>query len=111
MIAPEVIDGFHRAWYAADGGAGAKAATLPGSPYPRDRDSRWDALLQASGRSQRDLKRIFKKDENLYLAFVEATDPLTYDLMSREAWDLAKSENGGLQEAATLYARSFSKLQ
>jgi Domain of unknown function (DUF4375) len=111
LIAPEVVDGFVAFGMPQMAALVRTAAAALGSPYPRDRDSRWDALLQASGRSQRDLKRIFKKNENLYLAFAEATEPLSYDAMNHQAWDLAKSENGGFQEAATRYARSFSRVQ
>ena len=82
-----------------------------GSPYPRDRDARWDALLLASGRGQRDLELIFKKSSNMYLAFEEATKPLRFDESNRQAWELAKSENGGFGEAATRYARSVNSIQ
>jgi len=87
------------------------AATPLVSPYPRDRDARWDALLMASERSASDLKRIFKKAENLYLAFEEATEPLSYNVLNRQAWDLAETENSGFQVAATCYAQSVNPVQ
>ena len=111
LIAPEAIAGFIALGMPRIAALVRTAADALGSPYPRDRDSRWDALLQASGRSMRDLKKIFEKNENLYLAFEEATEPLGYLAMNRHAWDLAKSENGGFQEAATRFARSFSRVQ
>ena len=81
-------------------------AALPlGSPYPRNRDERWDALLAASGRKSKELKHIFRKHENLYLAFVEATDALNFDALDKQFWEGA-SENGGFQDAATMYAHS-----
>jgi hypothetical protein len=84
-----------------------REASFPlGSPYPRYRDERWDALLVASGRKSKELKHIFKKNENLYLAFVEATDILNFDALDKQFWEGAKTENGGFQDAATRYAQS-----
>jgi hypothetical protein len=111
LIAPEAVDGFIAIGMPELSALVRKAAASLGSPYPRDRNSRWDALLLASGRSQRDLKKIFKRNENLYLAFAEATEPLSYDELNRHAWELAKSENGGFQEAATRYAQGISPIQ
>ena len=83
----------------------AKAALPLGSPYPRDRDDRWDALLVASGRKPKELKQIFKKHESLYLAFVDATSTLGLDALDSQFWETAKTENGGFQDAATRYAQ------
>ena len=87
-------------------------ASLPlGSPYPRNRDERWDALMVASGRTSKELKHIFKKNENLYLAFVEATDKLNFNALDKPFWEGAKTENGGFQDAATRYAQRFHLVQ
>jgi hypothetical protein len=83
-----------------------KAAHLLGSPYPRDREGRWDALLEASGRKPREMKRIFKKQENLYLAFAEATSSLPLNNLDNQFWENAMTENGGFQDAATRYAQT-----
>jgi hypothetical protein len=53
------------------------------------------------------LKRIFKGPKNLFIAFIEATEPLGFDLLNERVSDLANAENGGFQEAATRYARRF----
>jgi hypothetical protein len=111
LIAPEAVDGFMAIGMPKLASLLLTTAALLGSPYPRDRDARWDALLMASGRGQRDLKKIFKKSSNMYLAFEEATKPLRFDESNRQAWELAKSENGGFGEAATRYARSVNSIQ
>jgi hypothetical protein len=82
-------------------------ASKLGNPFPRDRNDRWDALLVESGRSTRDLKRIFKQQKHQYLAFLEATQPLGYDALNEQVWGLANTENRGFQETATHYARRF----
>ncbi len=89
-----------------------KEAALPlGVPYPRDRDERWDALLMASKYSSEELTEIFGRQENLYLAFVEATKMLPFDEIERRFWTNAETENGGFQDAATRYARLFNRVQ
>lgn len=105
VFAPEAIEGFTVIGMAKLAALAATAADLLGSPYPRDRDERWDALLVASGRSKKELTKIFKGNSNLYLAFEEAVVPLGFDALNREAWELGKTENGGFGEAATCYAR------
>jgi hypothetical protein len=80
------------------------AAAALGLPYPRDRSARWDALLAASGLDEQELKRIFEDAPNFYLAFAESTRTLFPDELNQQAWNLAKDENGGFQEAATRYA-------
>ena len=72
-----------------------EAASVLGTQYPRERNDRKGALLIASGRSQRELKQIFKKQENLYLAFAEATKGLPFDSLDKQFWQAVKTENGG----------------
>ena len=93
LIAPEAADGFKAIGMPMLASLLLTTAALLGSPYPSGRDARWDALLMASGRDQRDLKRIFKKSSNMYLAFEEATEPLSIDQSNRKAWELAESQN------------------
>jgi hypothetical protein len=106
ILVPEAEDGFRAIGMPAMAALVQKAAFPLGSPYPRDRDERWDALLAASGRKSSELKRIFKKHENLYSAFVDATSTLGLDALDKQFWETAKTENGGFQEAATRYANS-----
>jgi len=82
------------------------AALCLGTPYPRKRDDRWDALLVASGQTSRELKETFEKQSNLYLAFAEATKGLPFDSLDKQFWAAAKTENGGFEAAATHYAQS-----
>lgn len=78
-----------------------------GSPYPRDREDRWDALLQAAGRTEDELTAIFQHAEDLYLGYQKATSSLPFEDLGKQAWELAKSENGGFQERAVAYAAVF----
>jgi hypothetical protein len=105
IVAPEGVEGFKAVGLTELAGLLATATELLGSPYPRDRDERWDALLVASGRSEEELTKIFEGNANLYLAFQEAVGPSGLDDLNRQAWKLADSENGGFEEAATRYAR------
>lgn len=84
------------------------AASLLGFPYPRNRDERWDALLEASGLDARELGVIAKTQENFYLVFVEATKTLSYDNLNLQFWDRVAAENGGFQEAAARFAHRTS---
>lgn len=104
MIAPEATEGFRTIGMPKLASLLETAATRLGSPYPRDRDTRWDELLAASGLDEQELKGIFEDAPNRYLAFAKATRSLLWDEMDQQAWDLAEGENGGFQEAATRYA-------
>lgn len=105
MLVPEAEVGYRVIGMPKMAAIVAKAALPLGSPYPRDRDDRWDALLVASGRKPKELKQIFKKHESLYLAFVDATSTLGLDALDSQFWETAKTENGGFQDAATRYAQ------
>ena len=111
MLVPEGIEGFKVIEMPTMASLLENAAKPLGSPYPRDRDDRWDAMLSASGYSKRRLKSMFKKQENLYLAFYEATEKLHFDKLDQQIWKCAKTENGGFQEAATRYAQSIQFVQ
>ena len=105
MLVPEGIEGFKVIEMPTLGALLGDLATSLGSPYLRDRNDRWDALLCASGFSSRRLKTIFRKNENQYLAFQEATEKLFLEATNEEIWKCAENESGGFQEAATRYAR------
>jgi hypothetical protein len=106
VLVPEGVAGFIAIGMPKMAGIIGEAALPLGSPYPRDRDERWDALLASSGRKSKDLKQIFKRNENFYLAFVEATATLPFDSLNKQFWEAAKTENGGFQDAATRFAQS-----
>jgi hypothetical protein len=111
VLVPEAVEGFAAIGMPTMSALVTQAALPLGSPYPRDRDMRWDALLVASGRKSKDLKQIFKKSENLYLAFAEATATLQFDSLDKQFWESAKTENGGFQVAATRYAQNVYIVQ
>jgi hypothetical protein len=113
VLAPEAIEGYSVIGMPTLASLLKEAAAALGTPYPRDRDDRWDALLAASGYSQTELEQLFKKHKNepagtkgLYGAFVEATKGLQFDSLDRKFWQAAKTENGGFEDAATRYAQS-----
>lgn len=88
-----------------------QAAQPLGSPYPLDRDDRWDALLVASHKSEDELKAIFDAEDNLYIAFEKATRALQFDDLNRRFWDTIKNENGGFEAVATRYTQGPFLLQ
>jgi hypothetical protein len=106
ILAPEAIEGLRAIGMPKLAAAVSEASALLGSPYPRDRDDRWDALLTASGRSQEELEGIFQGASNLYLAFENAVEPLNFDAFNEMAWELAEEENGDFGNAATAYAHA-----
>jgi len=110
LMAPEAIEGFTVVGMPRLAAVVSQATALLGSPYPRDRDDRWDALLVASGKNEAELEAIFEKAENFYLAFQEATTALSLSDLDTQAWQLARTENGDFQDAATRYARNFANV-
>jgi len=110
VMLPEAIAGFKAIGMTKLASVITTAAGKLGSPYPRDRDDRWDALLEASGRDVTELEEIFAKAANLYLAFEEAVEPLSLSLLSTQVWDLAQTEQGNFGEAATRYAQSLTSI-
>jgi len=111
VLVPEGIEGFSTIGMPKMAALILEAASPLGSPYPRDRNNRWDALLAASGNNSRELKRIFKKQENLYLAFQEAVGKLPFNALDKEFSSCAETENGGFQLAATRFARNTRFVQ
>jgi hypothetical protein len=105
VLAPEAIEGYSVIGMPTLASLLKEAASVLGTQYPRERNDRKDALLIASGHSQRELKQIFKKQENLYLAFAEATKGLPFDSLDQQFWQAAKTENGGFEAAATRYSQ------
>jgi hypothetical protein len=111
VLVPEAEQGFSAIGMPAMAALVGQASRPLGSPYPRDRDERWHSLQVASGRTSKELKLIFKKNENLYLAFEEVTATLPFDSLNEQFWESAKTENGGFQDAATRYAQSVYLIQ
>jgi len=109
MLVPEGVEGFAAIGMPATANLLRQAAHVLGEPYPRERDNRWDALLVASGLHSRELERIFKNSENLYLGFAQATQTLPFDEIEEEFWKTVETESGGFQEAATRYALDTSQ--
>jgi len=113
VLVPEGIEGFVVIGMPRMAEILGVAARPLGTPYPRDRDARWDALLAASGYSKSDLHKIFRKQRDepdetkgMYSAFVDATKSLPFDELNKEFWETAETESGGFQDAATRYAQN-----
>jgi hypothetical protein len=105
VLVPEGIEGFNTIGMPRTASILRRAAEQLSIPFPRERDDRWDALLVATGRSTRELKKIFKQEQNLYIAFAKATSNLPFDDLDKQFWEEVKAENGGFPLAATRYAR------
>jgi hypothetical protein len=106
LLVPEGVEGFDAIGMPQMAALLREAALPLGSPYPRERNDRWDALLKASGRSAKELKQIFKNEANFYLAFEKATKSLPFEALERQLWRTAETENGGFQRAADRYAQN-----
>jgi hypothetical protein len=111
ILAPEAIQGFCAIGMPKLAAVILEAAVPLGSPYPRERDARWDLLLAATGQSEDEIKGIFEAESNLYLAFAAATAPLNFDALNEKAWKLAEEENGDFGNAATAYAQAMGLFQ
>jgi hypothetical protein len=107
VLVPEAVEGYIAIGMPKLAAIFVSAASLLGSPFPRDRQHRWDALLRASLHTDDELERIFKEVKDHYLGYAEATAKLPFDWLDREAWALAESEGGGFQDRAVTYAATM----
>jgi hypothetical protein len=110
VLCPEAIEGFRIIGMPQVASIIEAAAASLGSPYPRDREARWDAMLVESGLSEDELKDIFDKTPNQYLAFLEATKAFNWDSQSKHFYEFYDEENGGFESAADRFALQFSKI-
>jgi hypothetical protein len=116
IMVPEGIEGFVSIGMPLLAEILRQALRPLGTPYPRDREDRWEALLAGSERSKPELMRMFKKldpddTRGFYKVFVEATGNLRFNELNKQFWETAKTENGGFQEAATRFANAPHWLQ
>ena len=111
ILAPEAVEGFRAIGMPRLATVASEASALLGSPYPRDRNERGNALLAASGRSKEELERIFQGASNFYIAFEKATESLNFDALNEKAWQLAEEENDDFGNAATAYAHAKGLLK
>jgi len=116
VMVPEGIEGFVTIGMPLMAEILRDALRSLGTPYPRDRKDRWEALLAASERSKSELMEMFKKldpddTRGFYGVFIEATRSLRFDNLDRQFLEIAKTENGGFQEAATRFANAPHLLQ
>jgi hypothetical protein len=111
LLVPEGVEGFSAIGMPQMSAIVTSAAQPLGSPYPRGRDDRWDAMLAASGHNEAELAQIFEKykgepdgTKGLCGAFFEATTNLGFDELDKQFRETARTENGGFQDAATRFA-------
>lgn len=107
ILVPEAIEGFLAIDMTEMAATLHEAASHLGNPYPRDREDRMDALLAASQKSETELEAIFRNEKNFYIAFVRATESLPFVDLGSRFYELADSERGGFQRAATKFALSL----
>jgi hypothetical protein len=104
IMAPEAIKGYHAIGMPLLAQVLEEAVSKFGGNYPREREKRWDALLEASPLNGEQLEVIFSKAKSYYLGFREATLPLGLDSLDKQFWKLLQEETGGFDNAATAYA-------
>lgn len=107
ILVPEAIEGCRALGMPELARVFASAAGILGSPYPRDRESRWDALLAASSLNSEEIEQAFKTSARFYVAFETITATLRFRETTDRAWKLAETENGGFQERACRYAKKL----
>ena len=108
VLVPEAIEGFTAIGTHVLADITLKASLPLGSPYPRDRKDRWDSLLTASELDSKEWERIYNSQKDRYQAFHEAAKALPFDILQRQFWEQAKTENGGFETAADKYAQSLN---
>ena len=111
VLAPEALEGFQAIGMARLASVMNAAMSVLGPEYPRDREARWDAILGASPLNGDEIERIFKEAKSLYLAYAKVAEPLPFDQLSRQVWQLAATENGGFDVAATKYLADLRLLR
>jgi hypothetical protein len=111
IFTAEAIEGFHELEMPRLAAVFSRAAGLFGKPCPRKRKDRWDAMLIASGHSREELETIFTTEEDNLAAFAKATQPLDFESMNQEAWDLAANDHGDFEGAATRYLTRWHAAQ
>jgi hypothetical protein len=110
VLFPEAIEGFKLIGMPQLASVLETAGTPLGSPYPRDREARWDALLATSRLEAGEIEQIFQKNPNLYLAYLKVTESLDWDTLNKQFYKLIESENGGFEVAADRYATDLASL-
>jgi hypothetical protein len=110
ILCPEAIEGFRLIGMPQAAAIVESAAASLGSPYPRDRKARWDAMLVESGLSENELEDIFDKTPIQYLAFREVSKAFNWDSQSMRFYEFYEGENGGFEAASDRYALQFSKI-
>lgn len=111
VLCPEAIEGFRLIEMPQLASIVETAAVPLGSPYPRDREARWNAMLEASGLETTQLEEIFSNAPNTFLAYRKATESLEWDRLDKQFYQLYENENGGFENAADSYARSMKRLK
>ncbi len=109
VMAQEAIEGYHAIGMPLLAHVLEEAVLKFGRDYPREREKRWDALLEASPLTGEQLETIFSNSRNFFLGFREATLPLGLDALDKQFWKLLEWESGGFENAATTYALSVEK--
>jgi hypothetical protein len=107
ILAPEAAEGYSLIGMPTLASLVSEAAALLGSPYPRNRRDRWNAMLIASGHPAGECERIFEGKKDPYRAFAEAVKTFPLDPLNQRFWQVAESESGGFEEAATRFAQSL----
>ena len=92
IVAPEAIEGFNLIGMTKTASLLEMALSDLGTPYPRDRGERRQALMCASGLDETDLND-----------YTKVNGALGWGFLDRTAWNLLDIENGGFEAAANRY--------
>lgn len=108
IVVPEAIEGFRAIGMPELADLVEEAIKPLGSPYPRSREERQEALLRATNKSLGEVAQIAKSTPHPFIGFREVTKELDFDESSRSFWQLHKTENGGFVQAADRYSEMIA---
>lgn len=107
VLVPEAIEGFTAIAMPRLATIVEEAAGLLGTPYPRDQEDRYQALLLASGRNPEEVRLIASELRRPSTALQEVESTIPFDALSSRFWEIDRIESGGFMKAATRYAQTL----
>jgi hypothetical protein len=107
ILVPEAIEGLVLLGMPQTAAVLNEAAFRLGAPYPRDRNERRDALLARSGGAESLADRIFRTDEDPFVALRRALGSQELDRLALRLLNLSEAENGGFPLAAGRFLESL----
>jgi hypothetical protein len=110
-VVPEGIEGFRALGMPQTAEFVEQAANILGTPYPRDRAQRQDALLRATKTTLEDFARLLEQHKHPFIAHLKAAEPLDLEGISERMYAMCEMENGGFETEADRFAKRIQAAQ